>query len=430
MKIRFQALKLALPFLGVILGGAVIFWSFYRSEEYRTQTNVVFAQTYEVLWRASQIRETAANIAAIMATPEAHNRQEVRLQRDLQILRFNISALRSLVYFDKFFGPADAKNLDRAQSVLSGEIIPALKTRPVDSAVVDQFQDIRNSMYDATGTAISNSRDLSETADIEDGARSNFLMFALFFALLIFGASVGLIFLTSQRRHSEFLKSFSSLHVHATRSRLEALRLFIRRVIGGDETSRSMMEAAERAADELSAINESLLHIAATMKPRERVPLWSVLQLLADAHPGFVRQEIADDASKASVASPHMFMVLDELVENARRALEAAGRAGSPVIVRARLATDFRLRKALAIEVVDDGVGMSPEVQAEALDPFFSTRAGRHVGLGLTGCDEMIRALGGTLRILSTEGQGTTVKVSYPMQNPHMRQELVNETAS
>lgn len=430
MKIRFRALKLALPFLAVIIGGALTLWSFYRSEEYRAQTNVVFSETYEVLWRASQIRETAANIAAMMANPDSQSSVGVRLLRDLQILKFNISALRSLVYFDKFFGTADAANLDRAENVLGSQLIPTLKTKPVDSSVAAKFQDIRNSMYDATGTAIAASRALSETADIEDGARSNFLLAALFVTLLIFVSSVGLILVSSQRRHTEFLKSFSSLHVHATRSRLEALRLFIRRMNGGEETSQSMKEAAERAADELSAINESLLHIAATTRPKERVPLWSVLQLLSDAHPGFVRQEIADEASKASVASPHMYMVLDELVENARRALEAAGREDSPIVVRARVATDFRLRKALAIEVVDHGVGMSPEVQAEALDPFFSTRAGRHVGLGLTGCDEMIRALGGTLRILSTEGQGTTVKVSYPMQNPHMRQELVNETAS
>ncbi len=371
-----------------------------------------------------------ANIAAMMANPDSQSSEGVRLLRDLQILKFNISALRSLVYFDKFFGTADAANLDRAENVLASQIIPALKTKPVDSSVAEKFQDIRNSMYDATGTAIAASRALSETADIEDGARSNFLLAALLVTLLIFVSSVGLILVSSQRRHTEFLKSFSSLHVHATRSRLEALRLFIRRMNGGEETSRSMKEAAERAADELSAINESLLHIAATTRPKERVPLWSVLQLLSDAHPGFVRQEIADEASKASVASPHMYMILDELVENARRALEAAGRRahrssfepGLPQISGS--GKPWRSRSSTTASECPRGPG-------GGAGPVLLNPGRPACRPGADGA--VTRCFGpwvGTLRILSTEGHGTTVKISYPLQNLHVRQELVNESAS
>jgi signal transduction histidine kinase len=42
-------------------------------------------------------------------------------------------------------------------------------------------------------------------------------------------------------------------------------------------------------------------------------------------------------------------------------------------------------------------------------------RAGSHVGLGLTGCAEMVEAMGGRFRIDSAEGLGTSVRILYPL---------------
>ncbi|HVU03266.1 MAG TPA: ATP-binding protein [Polyangiaceae bacterium] len=69
----------------------------------------------------------------------------------------------------------------------------------------------------------------------------------------------------------------------------------------------------------------------------------------------------------------------------------------------------------VALAVSDTGVGMSPDVLANAVRPFFTTKpVGVGTGLGLAVCDNVVRALGGTLNIESAVGKGCTVSVTLP----------------
>ncbi|MBL8556381.1 MAG: hypothetical protein JNL41_19050 [Phenylobacterium sp.] len=69
----------------------------------------------------------------------------------------------------------------------------------------------------------------------------------------------------------------------------------------------------------------------------------------------------------------------------------------------------------VALSVADRGVGMSPAVLARAGDAWFTTRAGRGgTGLGLSGVAAFCRAAGGALRLVSTEGRGTTATLLLP----------------
>lgn len=67
----------------------------------------------------------------------------------------------------------------------------------------------------------------------------------------------------------------------------------------------------------------------------------------------------------------------------------------------------------LAIEVRDDGRGMTPEVAARVLDPFVTTRTTRHVGLGLPLFAAAAERCEGGLRIESEPGRGTTVWAEF-----------------
>jgi CheY-like chemotaxis protein len=67
------------------------------------------------------------------------------------------------------------------------------------------------------------------------------------------------------------------------------------------------------------------------------------------------------------------------------------------------------------ISVADTGVGMSAEVIARAFDPFFTTKpTGQGTGLGLSQVFGFVKQSGGTVKLYSEVGEGTTVKVYLP----------------
>jgi signal transduction histidine kinase len=70
----------------------------------------------------------------------------------------------------------------------------------------------------------------------------------------------------------------------------------------------------------------------------------------------------------------------------------------------------------VVIVVADTGMGMSPEVAARALDPFFTTKpAGRGSGAGLPSVKAFVDEAGGRLAISTAPGGGTEVTMRLPI---------------
>lgn len=67
----------------------------------------------------------------------------------------------------------------------------------------------------------------------------------------------------------------------------------------------------------------------------------------------------------------------------------------------------------LAIRVLDDGCGMDQATAARAVDPFFTTRTTRRVGLGLPLLKQAAEAAGGHLELRSGVGEGTEVVATF-----------------
>lgn len=69
------------------------------------------------------------------------------------------------------------------------------------------------------------------------------------------------------------------------------------------------------------------------------------------------------------------------------------------------------------LRVEDQGKGMTADVLARALEPFFTTKA-RGTGLGLSICRRIVEEHGGELRLHSEAGRGTTAVVELPRRGP------------
>lgn len=97
-----------------------------------------------------------------------------------------------------------------------------------------------------------------------------------------------------------------------------------------------------------------------------------------------------------------------DIVENALRA-----RAKHIVI---RLAQRKQADR-LVLEVIDDGKGMDEETKRRSVDPFFTTKQGRRIGLGLPLLAQAAEEAGGTLEVESAPGQGTRVIATFGLSH-------------
>jgi signal transduction histidine kinase len=112
-------------------------------------------------------------------------------------------------------------------------------------------------------------------------------------------------------------------------------------------------------------------------------------------------------------------VIILNLAINARDAMPNGGRltiaTANLSTVPQPLSTELAPGEYVAIAVTDTGTGMTPEVLSRAFEPFFTTKeTGRGTGLGLSQLYGFAKQSGGTARIESTEGEGTTVTIYLP----------------
>jgi signal transduction histidine kinase len=103
--------------------------------------------------------------------------------------------------------------------------------------------------------------------------------------------------------------------------------------------------------------------------------------------------------------------VVVNLVQNACQALENRSRVIS-------ISTDYdEERQRVVLEVRDQGEGIPPENLTKICDPFFTTkREGGGTGLGLSVTSTIVKDHHGELEFHSEPGNGTTVRVLFPVQ--------------
>ncbi|SNT76163.1 ATP-binding protein [Paracoccus seriniphilus] len=119
--------------------------------------------------------------------------------------------------------------------------------------------------------------------------------------------------------------------------------------------------------------------------------------------------ETAETALTVRIDPGQMESALLNLCLNAAQAIQGSGR----IDIRLRHLTEQEMA---LVEVCDSGQGMSPEVLAHAMEPFFTARSdGTGTGLGLAMVSGFIRQSGGDVEITSQPGKGTCVRLMLPL---------------
>jgi PAS domain S-box-containing protein len=194
----------------------------------------------------------------------------------------------------------------------------------------------------------------------------------------------------------------------------------------GDERARRTIAGALASAERARVLVQRLLAFA------RRQPLQPTavdVGALVDGMAGLIAStlgprvkltlEIPDGLPAAHADVNQVEMALLNLAVNARDAMPDGGEL--VVSVREDVATadaecGLKAGRYVRLSVRDTGVGMTPEVLAKAIEPFFSTKGiGKGTGLGLSMVHGLVAQLGGALRLASRPGEGTTVALWLPV---------------
>jgi len=187
--------------------------------------------------------------------------------------------------------------------------------------------------------------------------------------------------------------------------------------------------AAKRAQDMCGELLQVSMHQA--MPPAVDVPLASSIDVAAgavraklDSSIELVVEQGAPDCS-VGIALEQIVALLCRLAANASTAMSTGGTLSitteladpSPEILRLRDATESDADTHVCITVSDTGHGMESAVARRAFEPFFSTKdkqGDRTPGLGLSVAYGIVASNGGTMRMNSEPGHGTTVRIWLP----------------
>ena len=205
---------------------------------------------------------------------------------------------------------------------------------------------------------------------------------------------------------------------------------FAQRRLPPDPSLREDIAQVDRAARRAAALTSQLLSYA-----RRQMVMPTVVDLnttVASLEPMIrrvlgedvvVTTELADDLGATRVDPGQLEQVLLNLVANARDAMPTGGalaiRTRNLTLApeAARQSPEVKPGEYVAVEVSDDGVGMTPDVLARIFEPFFTTKPpGAGTGLGLAMCYGIVKQAEGHIAVESEPGGGSRITVMLPRE--------------
>ena len=178
-----------------------------------------------------------------------------------------------------------------------------------------------------------------------------------------------------------------------------------------DDLLKSSLDGLSRVTKLVTELrNFARLDEAETKLANVRAGLVSSLSLARPALSNrvTVALDIADDLPDIQCRPAELNQVFLNLIMNAAQAIEGEGN------LRIKATHDSAF---IMIEFADDGIGMTPEIQKDIFNPFFTTKpVGSGTGLGLSIAHKIVvDGHGGTISVQSQVGQGSIFLIRLPI---------------
>ena len=204
---------------------------------------------------------------------------------------------------------------------------------------------------------------------------------------------------------------------------------FLQEMIGNDPERQEMIEIALQAALQGAELTSRLLAFSRKQSLR---PVTVDLNVQLNGMINLLRRTLGEIIDIHTVESTNLKLVkidpgqfeaaLLNLAVNARQAMPDGG-SMTIEIGNAQFDQEYAGKHAgmepgkyAMLAVSDTGIGMSQNVIEQAFDPFFTTKSvGEGSGLGLSMVHGFVIQSGGHISIYSEEGEGTTVKLYFPI---------------
>lgn len=169
-----------------------------------------------------------------------------------------------------------------------------------------------------------------------------------------------------------------------------------------DRLMRELLDLSKIESGEATPVR-SVVRVAPLL--RDTVEM---LRLQVEAKPLALYVDVAPDLPPVFVDRAQIERVVGNLVTNAARATPQGGRITVSAATRP---------KAVAISVIDTGVGIPRDYLAKIFEPFVQVpdASGGGAGLGLTISRRIIEAHGGELSVQSEAGKGSTFTFTVPI---------------
>jgi signal transduction histidine kinase len=191
-----------------------------------------------------------------------------------------------------------------------------------------------------------------------------------------------------------------------------------------DDPNAKFLQIATKETDRVSRILRQMLgfYRAPKMELTDINRLIEESEALIEKHLRQYRVKIENDLDPqlpSIIASADQIrQVLLNLMLNGQQAMPSGGTIFVSTHVSHGADPEFLMSESVHIQIRDTGTGIDEEHLPHIFEPFFSTKDEKGTGLGLWVSQGIVQAHGGSIKLRSRQGRGTTFSVALPIGGP------------